>query len=62
MEDRAKVITILLLFFDPSTQFPGNEKIHYAIQKSIYKSKIIIVIIIIIVLAHSTKPQAGKLG
>jgi len=30
----SSVIVALLLFFDPDTQFPGNEKIRYAIQKS----------------------------
>jgi len=25
---------IIIIFFDPGTRFPGNEKIRYAIQKS----------------------------
>ena len=28
------ILLLLLLFFDPGTQFLGNEKLHYAIQKS----------------------------
>jgi len=28
------VLYLLLLFFDPGTQFSGNEKLRYAIQKS----------------------------
>jgi len=35
---------IIVIFFDPGTQFPENEKIRYAIPKS----TIIIIIIIII--------------
>jgi len=27
-------IIIIIIIFDPGTQFPGNEKIRYAIQKS----------------------------
>jgi len=38
---RYAIQILLLLFFDPGTQFPGNEKIRYAIQ-----------IIIIIILGH----------
>jgi len=25
---------LFIIFFDPGTQFPGNEKLRYAIQKS----------------------------
>jgi len=28
------ILLLSLLLFDPGTQFPGNEKIRYAIQKS----------------------------
>jgi len=42
----------LILFFDPSTQFPGNEKITLCNTN----------IIIIFFKPTSTKPQAEKLG
>ena len=32
------LLYLLLLFFDPGTQFPGNEKLRYAIQKK-YKNQ-----------------------
>jgi len=32
------IITVLLLFFDPGTQFPGNEKIALCNTKKVQKS------------------------
>jgi len=28
------LLLIIIIIFDPGTQFPGNEKLRYAIQKS----------------------------